>query len=1189
MQPKNKARCLVGLCIGVLLPSLGWGQSVGSSLSGTVTDPSGAAVPSAEVTVTAIETGVKAKFTTGPDGLYSFPNLQAGSYELKVSAKGFRDYVQRGISVRLSASVRQDVKLELGAAVQTIEVSANASPLNFENAEHKEGISPETIKELPLLLGGAIRSSGNFVTLLPGVTQGAGDATSVHVNGAQQYSGAVVLDGISLVNPSGGNGIFSAILDFPQSPDIISELQALTSDYSAQYGEAAGFTMIMSIRSGSNQFHGTLFEFTRNTALNARQFGTDNRSKDIEHDFGGNIGGPLKLPGIWGPRHKTFFFTNFEDFRIAGSLTRSTLSIPSLKERQGDFSDWPFPVYDPATTRPNPNFDASQNVSPNNLPYLRDQFMGCDGKTPNVICSSDPRLQGSLAPQWFQFLPNPSSPGPLNNYLAPPTPAGFLNSNAYTLTWKIDEYIGDKNHVSASWYYKNVAPTTFTHLPAPISSDGLSYKRTLIERLVYDRIISPTLLNHVAFGYNNDGFWGGGIDGPYANKLPQIPGVASHRYPPQMTFSDGFNSFGSGAGFAKEQPWPAPAYVVNDMVTLIKGAHSFNFGGEYRNLGNTYHTRSGESGIFSFARGETGLLGLDSGSPIASFLLEQVDSGTASFRSVEDVYGRNDSAALFFGDKWKATRKLTVNYGVRWEMYRPPVEKWNHFSFLDPLEPNPEAGGRLGALAFAGSGPGKCNCRHPEETWHRGFAPRLGLAYAVSNRSVVRAGYGIFYDMGNMPGWDSGIAQDGYDVSPAFSSTNGGLTTAFLLSQGLPQNFQRPPLLVPGFDNGQGGPIYRPLDANRLPYSQQWNLTLDHQFTNNLYVSGSYVGSKGTRLLSQVAEINALDPKYLSMGQPLFDQFQPGQTMLDGVPLPYAGWVEQLSACAPSVAQALLPYPQYCGGLFGRDENVGNSTYHSFQVKAEHRFSQGFWLLGAYTLSKLITDADNNQSQSLTWSGASGVISPFERKGNKSLAVEDIPQALAISLVYELPFGKGKRWHGTGGLWDRLIGGWTLSNVFRAESGIPFYIRSGTCNVPGPFRVSCLPALLPGKNPFAQSKGGGFDPNRPLLDVNAFESPNSFNFYAGQGPRVSNVREPGYTNQDVALEKKIAVTERAAFHLRAEFFNIWNWHHLNCVGLTSCGPASLAFVNDVASPSFGFWNGTVTNPRNIQVSARFTF
>ena len=329
-----------------------------------------------------------------------------------------------------------------------------------------------------------------------------------------------------------------------------------------------------------------------------------------------------------------------------------------------------------------------------------------------------------------------------------------------------------------------------------------------------------------------------------------------------------------------------------------------------------------------------------------------------------------------------------------------------------------------------------------------------------------------------------------------------------MLSSGFPQNFTRPPSIDSAFRNGQDL-IYRPFDANRLSYSQQWNLTIEHQFTDSFHVSAAYVGNKGTRLPSVTAPLNALDPQLLSMGSRLFDEFSPGVTELHGVPLPYEGWVEQMTGCAPSVAQALLPFPQFCSSLQGLNENAGNSTYHSFQFKAERRFTKGLMLLASYTLSKNLTDSDFTKMSALTWSGAHGVISPFERQRNKALAVNDVPQIFSLAMVYELPVGKGKRWLSTGGILGKVLGGWEITNIFRASSGIPFFIRSGNCNVPAQFRAGCIPGILPGADPFAQDKGN-FDPNQPLLNRGAFEPADSFNFYFGQGPRISDFRGFAY-------------------------------------------------------------------------------
>ncbi|HUU15334.1 MAG TPA: hypothetical protein VM182_16715, partial [Terriglobia bacterium] len=254
-------------------------------------------------------------------------------------------------------------------------------------------------------------------------------------------------------------------------------------------------------------------------------------------------------------------------------------------------------------------------------------------------------------------------------------------------------------------------------------------------------------------------------------------------------------------------------------------------------------------------------------------------------------------------------------------------------------------------------------------------------------------------------------------------------------------------------------------------------------------------------------------------------------------------------------------------------------------LKAERRFADGMWMLGSYTLSKLLTSADFTQSAALTWSGAHGVISPFERQRNKALGVNDVPQILSLALVYELPVGRGKRWLNTRGVTDKVLGGWRVTNIFRASSGIPFFFRSGNCNVPSQFRAGCIPALVSGANPLAQDMGN-LDPNQPLFSQAAFEPADSFNFYWGEGPRISNLRGVAYHNHDFSLIKNTAITERVTFQFRAEFFNIWNWHKFSAPGTTN---GIGAFDTNVASPAFGMWNGSVTRPRNIQLGAQVIF
>jgi len=1172
----------------LVIPRQMFGQSFNATINGMVTDPSGAVVPGAKLTLRALGTNAVATTTSENDGLYSFPNLVAGGYELTVEAVGFKIFTQRGIVVRINEQARVNIALQVGQAFQTVTITDNASPLNYENAQLVEGVTPQALRDLPLLLGGNIRSAAEFAVLMPGVNTGTGNGVyDAHINGGQQSGDEATIDGVTMQDSMNSqSGMTEAYTDHPMSPDAISEISVLTSNYEPQYGSTTSGVLTAVTKAGSSAFHGVAYEFARNAGLNARQFGVPSRSPDIENDFGGTIGGPVKIPKLaWSGRKKTYFFASYELFHIRGGASTPVITVPSMKERQGDFSDWVdsngnlIPVYDPATTQANPAFNASQPVSPANMPYLRNQFMGCNGNQPNVICSTDPRLASSLATQWFQLLPSPTFSGPLNNYVVPVPVPNTVFADASLLDTRVDHYVGEKDHFTSTVHYHGSAGSKASDLPDPLSTQqpyGVNYG--FLDRASWDHTFTPALLNNLNLGYNTQNIIATCLDKPYATKVPQIAGVASHDLPPIIGLG-AFGQFGC-TGDAKEQ---RPEEVLNDMLTWVHGKHTLKFGGEVRKMGFNNTGPYNESGTFDFSTGETGLSGINSGNPIASFLLGQVDYATAGFETVTSQYPRGSQWSLYAGDTYKVTPKLSINYGIRWDVSTPATEKFDNLSFFDPLGMNPEAG-RLGSLAFAGTkwGAASFGSRHPEQTWFKGVAPRLGVAYSLTNKTVLRTGYGIFYANAYYPGWNGGISQDGFSANPTFSSSLGGLQAAFLLQNGFPQDFPKPPFIDANADNGSGSINYRPFEANRLPYSQQWNMTVEHQFTSNFYVDGSYVGNKGTRLLSAVAPLNALNPSLLSTGEQLFDQFQPGQASQDGVTAPYANWATE-SQCAPSVAQALLPYPQYCSSLFGQNENAGNSTYHSFQLKAENRFSHGIWLLGAYTFSKMLTNTDNVQTGSLY--SAHYVISPFERERNKALSEDDVPQLFSLALTYELPVGRGKRFLNHGGVVDKVVGGWQLSTIARFTSGTPLYFRSGTCNIPGQFAEGCIPAILPGANPWAQSKSN-FNPSLPLLNVNAFEPANNFNFYAGQGPRMSNLRGFGFDNEDLSVMKNTKLNERVGIQFRAEFFNAWNWHMFDC---TSQCEGTLAFVNDVSSPSFGTWNGEVSQPRNIQLGLKLIY
>jgi hypothetical protein len=408
------------------------------------------------------------------------------------------------------------------------------------------------------------------------------------------------------------------------------------------------------------------------------------------------------------------------------------------------------------------------------------------------------------------------------------------------------------------------------------------------------------------------------------------------------------------------------------------------------------------------------------------------------------------------------------------------------------------------------------------------------------------------------------------------------------------------------------------VDANRRPYSQQWNLTIERQLPAQAYLSVAYVGNKGTRLTSSLQPINVLDPfssqiralEAPSLSNPstpkLNDVFKPGDASVDGVNVPYAGWVDQLKSagvCAPTVAQALLPFPQYCGPLQGLNENHGNSIYHSFQLKGERRYSKGLYMLVSYTASKLISDAsDNTQQLGGSWNATQGVISPYEKVRARTISSDDVPQNLSLAFVYDLPVGKGQRYANGGGISNVFLGGWQLSPIIHWNKGTPMWFRSGTCQVVPQFRQNCLVGQVQGVDPFLQDPNS-YNPGKgPLLNSAAFEPLSSFLFtdtssaggptqfgYTGVGPRVSNLRGPNSKNWDISLTKNTRIGERMNFQLRFAFFNAFNQHYFyNAANVNNQG-SSFAFNNDIAAPNFGAWSGGVSSPRTIQIGGRLEF
>jgi hypothetical protein len=1174
-------------------------QSIQATITGTVTDPSGAAVPKVEVSLKNLGQESVRKAVTNESGFYSIPNLAPGQYELTAMASGFKQVSRKGISVLLNQQITLDFQLEIGATTETVNVTEMVAQINTTDAVRQEGVSGRELNELPIVVSGGPRSAATFTVLLPGVsTGGSNDAFDARINGGLQTGQEAIMDGVSMQQGSMSQSGMISFFDFRMTPDMVSEFKVLTSNYEPQYGASTSAQMIVETKSGADQFHGGGFEYLRNEKLNARSWAAASRPVDKQHNYGGFLGGPVKIPvaGIFKGKARTYFYTDIESFRAAGGNNVPTLSLPTVKMKNGDFSEWRtadgtmIPIYDPTSTRTNPNFNPGLAEGPNNLRYLRDQFSG------NVIPGS--RFANSLSRNWLKYSPDPNLPGTLNNYRAPKAVPDSILADTNYFMGRVDHYWGESDHVYGTLWHQRAARKDNSVLPVEIATENFSDpQNSWVNRLNWSHIFTPTLINHWNIGYLNRNEGYGAITSQYNDLFPAIKGVADPNTPAAMSFGNGYNSYSSSAGPNTGNITTRPTWITTNLTTWIKGNHTFKFGGEYRYLGQDFNSNTNTAGSFYFDPLTTGLTGLpNSGHAIASFLLDSVSSANADFRTVNFHQMRQHGIVFHAGDTWRVKKNVSINYGIRWDVFTPTYEKNNQLSFFDPDGVNPSAGGLKGRLAFAGDDYGAASYgeKYSEKVWYGGWAPRLGIAWTVTPKTVIRTGYGIFITQNYYPGWGGGGNLDGFNTNASFGSTLNGLEPAMILGNGFPQNFQKPPFIDAGFRNGRGT-LYRPVDANRRPYTQQWNLTVERELPSNVLLSLGYVGNKGTRLPTAMLPINALNPSLLSMGGKLGTTFQEGQLVAEGVRAPYAGWVSQLNAagCNPTVAQALLPFPQYCDQFTGQNEIAGNSTYHSLQTKVEKRFSSGMYLLASYTWGKILTDAHSTNPGASTWNGATGVISPFERKRNKGLAADDVAHVFSAAFVYDLPFGKGRRFgSGASGFANGIIGGWSINVIQKISSGTPWQFRNGdNCTVPGQFRLGCIPGVLSGKDAIIQDMGD-IDVNKPVFDKSAFEQVGTVGgqYYYGVGSRITSLRGPGFKNTDFSVVKNIPFNVSdfpMNVQLRGEFFNLWNAHYFSssCNANSPCG----RFSSNVGSPNFGMWDGSTTGPRNIQLTLRVTF
>lgn len=1210
-----------------------FGQSDRGSIRGSVTDPNNALVPNAKVRVTNIDTGEVREVTTSDIGSFNIPELKAANYSLVVEAEGFKttkiDKIQVGVGVIRNA----DVKLEIGIG-ETVVVSSEPSLINTESPVQQRNVTEREVRELPLLVGAESggRSPLSFIFLDSSVTSAGGDntagsgspgagssgginATNFRINGSQGLGQEILIDGAA--TRRGENGTFFS--EVAPGPNVFQEFTINTSNYSAEFGNSTGGVISFKIKEGGNDFHGEGYFFHRNESLNANNTlnrirndaaGEDifQRPLDRQRDYGFSVSGPIFLPRFgeggdlfYNGRNKSFFFFNYSAYNISQSESVD-VTVPTVRMRNGDFGEL---LTDPYVLQ---FFGGPVQIfNPNGNPGSRTAFTG------NIIPAA---LISQIGRNFVNLFPLPNQTGPLgstvyHNYRA--TSAAGSQTQAYT--GKINQVISDKQQINGSYVFRKLSSIKggFPRFPGDFVNGSVWDQtfRSYYLRVQHDYTFTSSLLNHFNFGFNRTSVenFNVGRGAGRATALGLRPGTTQDLGLPKI----GFPGYGdevisadpralqSGGSTFFDNVTDDNTYEVSDFISLTRGRHTLRFGGDFRRQFLTVNGHNHLGGEFNFRANQTANVNdFLEGHPIASLLTGRPEF---SFNSLQSIIPKYEYmfAAGFVQDDIKLTSKLTLNVGIRYDFNAPRTESQDRYRGFSPTTPNPAIGGRLGAIIGAG-GQGGLQAEYsglvkPDRT---NFGPRLGFAYAINQKTVIRGGYGIYYSpvfYGN--GGDGLLGYNSEQVN-----INGGLDALITL-----ENYPNLPTVNP--DSQFAGNRDLTLDYYdenfKLGRVAQYDLNIQRELPFNFAVSLSYIGNRGTRLRSSFNPLNSLPIEAAKLGDALLRKDFSAVTDSDrayaasvGFPLPannnavYPGFTG-------TVAQALRPFPQY-GTINNRLESQGQSFYNAFKGELQRRFTNGIQFSASYTYSKLITDA---ASDLYGGSPLTGVLqNPDDRRSLRSLSPDDVPHSFVFSYLLELPFGKGKKFLNQGGILDRIVGGWQVSGIQRYRSGTPItvFIAGGRrdfldlLGIAGNLRPNLTGqpfyannSVVPGADAtFRYINAGAFSAPPPFAGTSAAIGSaeyaayyaNPLRFLGTAAPTFNGLRTKPFLTEDLSILKKTRITETTAFEFRVEFFNLLNRSR-------PAGPDA-NFDNLGNFGNSGYFSD-INQPRRIQLGARFIF
>jgi hypothetical protein len=1128
-----KPRVFTSVLIAALAAASGWAQVATGNLRGTVSDSTGGRLPNCSVTITHTDTGLVRKVLTNEQGDFNAPSLPVGEYRIAVGLGGFQTKILSGVTLQVDQTAIVPIVLEPGAVNQTVEVTAAAPVLDSQTSSLGQVIENKRVVDLPLngrnpfqlgvLSGGAVAFQG-LTTNLP-----------ILAGGGRHNANDILLDGVddNLRNYNGKVG--RAGLTYIPSVDAVEEFKVKTNSFAAEYGHSAGYTMNATIKSGTNQYHGSAYEFIRNDALDANNFVSNFSGKPKaefrQNQFGATFGGPVRLP-FYNGHDKTFFFGDYEGLQIRQAATSSLLDMPPAAFRNGDFSTSSTKIYDPGT-----------RVLGANGVATADPFPG------NVIPTNqlDP-----TALKFQSLLPanNTGSPTSVTrNYLATSPQATHRNQGDI----KIDHRLNDKNNLMGRVSIANQnVPSQGTFIYSP-SVQLFNTRNAVLSDM---HVFTPAVVNEFRFGYNRGNSSATATMAQQANDFTTKAGMA---FGPIFGFpSLNWNTLGQSQGGATEFSSFSGAktnygfentFQYADNVSIIHGAHTFKTGVDVRRFRFDRLLSVPASGNYYFGSTYTANPSLASpgGLPYADFLLG-LPTGVTNSNSVDWSRQRDLYVGPYVQDDWKITHRFTLNIGFRYDLYTQPVDAKNTGAMFDPYAANSD--GRPGILQLPGQ---NGNSRAVVKGHHRNLAPRVGLAYQATRKLVIRSAWGIFYSNREQNDQTTDMAYSLYNFRninmPAVSQQT-TITPPYRFSS---------PLIVSGvpdpqFKNYSGtSPLSADVSSfneadigfSKFPMLQQFNFSLQYEVLPNLLVEGSYSGARGVHWVQRI-DLNQV----------------PFQNALLG-----------------KNTQADRPYNFIASGE-GLDEADVSNWYNAANLRIERRFSHGLSLLANYTISHA-TDSGGAGISTYGNQANTRAMNTYNLKAEHGLSSLDIPEKLVISANYEIPVGSGKALNIRNRFLNKVIGGWQTNGILILRSGLATDVTTaalppvfGTINRPD--RVLGQPLLV--ANP-------GFD---QYFNPAAFAIPPTVPNYKGAPIQTFGnasrmvLRGPGQRNLDFSVFKDFFIREKKRVEFRAESFNLSNTPTFN---LSS--PTSAALT--VGNASFGKLTSSQSVGRQLQGGLKFVW